>query len=678
MNKNTKIILLSIISVLIIITIVLGITYSFMRPINETSSITSVNLESCANITLTDTGESINLSNSYPMTKNRAFETTPYTFTVSSSCTDGSGFNLYLATLNTNTLSDSSIHYIITEHGNKNVITEGILSEATNGVSDFQDYELNELNNGINGTYGSIYRLHSSGINYNTEVTYDLYLYIDESVTNETMGQTFSAGLAVKASDYDFATVDEVTVTETTNDSITVSVTATAGTNAIQNYYYSINNGAYTSSSSNTYTFSGLSAGTSYSIRVYVKDTNGVQSNEYTLSATTDAYVNPVVNSVTATNVTNDSITVSVSASGGTNAIGTYYYSINNGAYTSSSSNTYTFSGLSAGTNYSIRVYVKDTNGVDSNVYTINAETENVVYLADVCSNGNNLASCITTFYNEAGSEVSKIYYHNSSLANGASDNSYRYAGESDGVNNYVCFGSTASTCPSDNLYRIIGVFGNQVKLIKADYTTTTMTGSGGDYYGAYSASTSYYKGSMSTSNIASYYWNRSNGTSSTNTWSESRLNTTNLNSSYLSYIGSTWSNKIATTTWYVGGRSASGATPATFQDAESTGTTYSAKIGLMYVSDYGFAASPSYWTTKMSSYNSARDNNWMDMGLNEWTISRNSSYSDNAFRVYTTGSLTGSRVYAYDFAVRPVFYLTSSITYNRGSGTAADPVRIN
>ncbi len=590
MNKNTKIILLSIISVLIIITIVLGITYSFMRPINETSSITSVNLESCANITLTDTGESINLSNSYPMTKNRAFETTPYTFSVSSSCTDGSGFNLYLATLNTNTLPDSSIHYIITEHGNKNVITEGILSEATNGLSDFQDYELDELNNGINGTYGSIYRLHSSGINYNTEVSYDLYLYIDESVTNETMGQTFSAGLAVKASDYDFATVDEVTVTETTNDSITVSVSASAGTNAIQ----------------------------------------------------------------------------------------TYYYSINNGAYTSSSSNTYTFSGLSAGQSYSIRVYVTDTTGVESNVYTINAETENVVYLADVCSNGNNLASCITSFYNTYGTDTTKLYYHNSSLANGAGDNSYRYAGESDGVNNYVCFGSTASTCPSDNLYRIIGVFGNQVKLIKADYTTTTMTGSGGDYYGAYSASTSYYKGSMSTSNIASYYWNRSNGTSSTNTWSESRLNTTNLNSSYLSYIGSTWSNKIATTTWYVGGRSASGATPATFQDAESTGTTYSAKIGLMYVSDYGFAASPSYWTTKMSSYNSARDNNWMDMGLNEWTISRYSSVSANAFRVYSSGSLNRSYVYIGYHAVRPVFYLTSSITYNRGSGTAADPVRIN
>ena len=680
MNKNTKIILLSIISVLIIITIVLGITYSFMRPINETSSITSVKLESCANITLTDTGESINLSNSYPMTKNRAFETTPYTFSVSSSCTDGSGFNLYLATLNTNTLPDNSIHYIITEHGNKNVITEGILSEATNGLSDFQDYELNELNNGINGTYGSIYRLHSSGINYNTEVTYDLYLYIDESVTNETMGQTFSAGLAVKASDYDFATVDEVTVTDATNDSITVSVSASGGTNAIGTYYYSINNGEYVSSTSNTYTFERLEMGTEYNIKVYVTDTNGVQSNVYNLSATTDAYVNPVVNSVTATNVTNDSITVSVNANGGTNNIQTYYYSINNGSYTSSNTNTYTFSGLSAGTSYSIRVYVTDTNGVESNVYTINAETENQpLTLAEACSNGDNLASCITSYYNASGSDITKIYYHNSSLANGAGDNSYRYAGASDEVNNYVCFGSTASPCPSDNLYRIIGVFGNQVKLIKADYTTTTMTGSGGDYYGAYSSSTSYYKGSMSTSNIASYYWNRSNGTSSTNTWSESRLNTTNLNSSYLSYIGSTWSNKIATTTWYVGGHSTTNATPATFQDAESTGTTYSAKIGLMYANDYGFAASPSYWTTNMSSYSSARDNNWMDMGLIEWTISRGSSLSTGAFRVDSTGRLNFGTVYNGSmYAVRPVFYLTSSITYNRGSGTAADPVRIN
>ena len=549
MNKNTKIILLSIISVLIIITIVLGITYSFMRPINETSSITSVNLESCANITLTDTGESINLSNSYPMTKNRAFETTPYTFSVSSSCTDGSGFNLYLATLNTNTLDASNIHYIITEHGNKNVITEGILSEATNGVSDFQDYELNELNNGINGTYGSIYRLHSSGINYNTEVTYDLYLYIDESVTNETMGQTFSAGLAVKASDYDFATVDEVTVTETTNDTITVSVSASAGTNNIQ----------------------------------------------------------------------------------------TYYYSINNGSYQSSSSNTHTFSGLSAGTNYSIRVYVKDTNGVDSNVYTINAETDDTVLLADY----------IKSKYTSQGSNG--IYYHTSSLANSAADNSYRYAGAN--PNNYVCFGSDAASCPSANLYRIIGVFGNEVKLIK---------------------STSY----------GSYAWDSGNS----NTW-EPNSETypdirTTLNSTFLETLSSTWQNKIATHAYKVGGMSNSTTNTAkqyynTEVGSSSSSTTDSMKIGLMYVSDYGFAASNSHWTTELYNYEPSKSSNWL-AGLTEWTISRDSAGANFAFRVHSTGCVVGNNYVDSSYAVRPVFYLNSSINYVSGSGSSADPIRIS
>ena len=60
------------------------------------------------------------------------------------------------------------------------------------------------------------------------------------------------------------------------------------------------------------------------------------------------------------------------------------------------------------------------------------------------------------------------IYYHTSSLANSAGDNSYRYAGAN--PNNYVCFGSTASTCPSANLYRIIGVFGNQVPILDVTF----------------------------------------------------------------------------------------------------------------------------------------------------------------------------------------------------------------
>ena len=182
---------------------------------------------------------------------------------------------------------------------------------------------------------------------------------------------------------YNVVQISNVEATKTYN-SITVTVTTSGGENPVDKYYFSIDGGnSYQESSTPSYTFSNLTMNHEYTIQVYAKDTLGYESNEETIEVTTDNYVNPVVNSVTATNVSNDSITVSVSASAGTNAIQTYYYSINNGSYTSSSNNTYTFSGLSSGQSYSIKVYVRDTNGIDSNVYTIIAETNSCVnYLA--------------------------------------------------------------------------------------------------------------------------------------------------------------------------------------------------------------------------------------------------------------------------------------------------------
>ena len=57
------------------------------------------------------------------------------------------------------------------------------------------------------------------------------------------------------------------------------------------------------------------------------------------------------------------------------------------------------------------------------------------------------LAEYVKSQYTGTQGENS-LYYHNSSLANGAGDNSYRYAGASDSVNNYICLGSDAATCP--------------------------------------------------------------------------------------------------------------------------------------------------------------------------------------------------------------------------------------
>ena len=298
------------------------------------------------------------------------------------------------------------------------------------------------------------------------------------------------------------------------------------------------------------------------------------------------------------------------------------------------------------------------------------------------------LADYVKSLYTGTQGE-NGIYYHDSSLTNGAGDSSYRYSGAN--PNNYVCFGSNESTCPTDNLYRIIGVFGNQVKLIKYDYATSALLGTDGDYASTGTPNASYYKGSLTT--INTYYWNNS---TKKNTWSESLLNKTNLNTNFINNIGTEWANKIATTTWKVGGNTYANirdVIPATAYQNEivnpvTTNTTdnateYSAKIGLMYVSDYGFGADPSAWTTTLYNYDGSvngstiRSLNWMHMGYYEWTISRRAGSSSSAFRVYYDGRVDGYNV-SSSYAVRPSFNLESSITYVSGSGSASDPMVIN
>ena len=299
-------------------------------------------------------------------------------------------------------------------------------------------------------------------------------------------------------------------------------------------------------------------------------------------------------------------------------------------------------------------------------------------------SNQTLLADYVISQYTGTQGENS-LYYHNSSLTNGAGDNSYRYAGASESVNNFVCFGSTTNPCPTDNLYRIIGVFEDKVKLIKYDYATSALLGTNGDYYGTSTPSTSYYKGSLTS--IDQYYWNNA---TKKNTWSESNLNKINLNTNFINNIGSTWANKIATTTWKVGGNTSNNIAKSipsvAYQNeivAPVENITYDAKIGLMYVSDYGFAASPSAWTKTLHSYSgndangtSIKTINWMYMGVLDWTISLNSDYLYNAFDVLSSGYVDDDFV-SGNSGVRPSFNLLSSVKYVSGSGSMSDPVRV-
>ena len=263
-----------------------------------------------------------------------------------------------------------------------------------------------------------------------------------------------------------------------------------------------------------------------------------------------------------------------------------------------------------------------------------------------------------------------------------------------DNVKNFVCFGSTASPCPTENLYRIIGVFGNNVKLIKWDYAKSSLLGTDGDY--DLENTDTYYSGEQGESPVSNsfYYWNKA---TSKNTWSESNLNKVNLNTNFINNIGSEWAKKIAPTTWKVGGNTSANivtSVPATAYQNEvvhpvTTNTTdnkteYTAKIGLMYLSDYYYAASPSAWTLvgynpsdATKDYSFSKGENWLYGGGQEWTISRSAGGSGYAFRVNGDGFVFNYGI-SDDGGVRPSFNLLSSITYAGGSGTKDSPIRIS
>ncbi len=229
-----------------------------------------------------------------------------------------------------------------------------------------------------------------------------------------------------------------------------------------------------------------------------------------------------------------------------------------------------------------------------------------------------------------------------------AGDNSYRYSGAN--PNNYVCFGATGADCQNeDNQYRIIGIFNNQVKLIKA---------------------TSY----------GDYAWDADD----VNTWDASTKPDiyTTLNTTYYNTLGSEWQSLIAESTWQVGGMAFGKTNTAKqYYDVEvetgQSGYVETMKIGLMYVSDYGYGANPEKWTTELVSVYYGTDN-WLYLGSDEWLISR-SVFTDRAFLV---GSMYGGDTYLVNVgsanAVRPSFYLESSVVLTGGTGTSSDPYRIS
>ncbi len=528
---------------------------------------------------------------------------------------------------------------------------------------------------------------------------------------------------------YKLAHINNVSIDEKTVDSITTTLKFDEkGTAGIKEYYFAKEEKGkvgevvpasledvkiWEKESSPTHIFTNLTSDTNYIIYGYAVDNNDFKSNVYETEIIATAKKLPEIKSIEVISKSYNEISIQIESEEGDKGIKEYEYeisgaTINPGRIEKDSEKTHTFEGLEEEQEYTIKVRAIDNEG-DKSTDSVKTETTEKKMIGNVCK-GKEFASCIKENY-----ELDKnIYFHNADLDGGAEDDSYRYAGSDEEVKNYVCLdGGVTTTGPCGNgdadLYRIIGLFKNdskyEIKLIKYDYATSAQLGEEGAYNGAYSSTKTNYKGNQDNlANIGGYFWTSSDN--EVNEWAGStleeigsELRKTNLNDYYLNtYLkvkkGLDIDNLITTHTWSLNGHSTPSVTPKIMYNNEmdkvensnpsvpTKTKTFPDKIGLMYASDYGYAASPSStnnWNINLYNYSNYISNNWIYRGLNEWTISRHSALSNRAFYVNSIGYVNtySNSIFNLAYGVRPCFYLSSSVQIESGDGSHDSPYRL-
>ena len=281
----------------------------------------------------------------------------------------------------------------------------------------------------------------------------------------------------------------------------------------------------------------------------------------------------------------------------------------------------------------------------------------------------------------------------------------YRYYGPS--PDNYICLDMEGgSTCPDKHLYRIIGSIyeekenTNRIKVIKATpLTDGTTKGFSWDYTssGSYSniwatiTSGNYSNSLTSGSQLmkllnSGAWWNGTSGSYYNNNTTATTVNFTNykLSDKAKSYV--------TTSRYYLGGYNTSSGVMTNQFYAYERGTTrydtnrplyWDGMVGLMYPSDFGYAAGNSC-VTGTDPYNydgGCKNKDWLWMTTSsdytsgaEWLMSPCSGDSDLVFYVNSTGFVDYDRYSYFPFAARPVFYLSSSANISEGEGTSAAP----
>ena len=275
----------------------------------------------------------------------------------------------------------------------------------------------------------------------------------------------------------------------------------------------------------------------------------------------------------------------------------------------------------------------------------------------------------------------------------------YRYYGPN--PNNYICLDMEGqSTCPDKHLYRIIGSIyeekenTNRLKVIKATPLTDGTTNkfswdykSDGTYDNIWATITSgNYSDSLTSGSQLMELLNSGawvSGTSGSYYNNSTTATTVNFTNYKLSKKAKSY---ITTSRYYLGGYNKSqGVMTNQFYTYERGTARYDANrplywdgyVGLMYTSDYGYAAGNTCVTgTEPYNYDGeCKNKDWLYYSSNhQWLMS---PYSDSSYGVF--GVISSGCVYYNDYSygvllVRPVFFLKSNVDMGLGNGTLADP----
>ena len=303
----------------------------------------------------------------------------------------------------------------------------------------------------------------------------------------------------------------------------------------------------------------------------------------------------------------------------------------------------------------------------------------------------------------DEGSGVYKIEHSAIPASNSATGSEipavtdYRYYGPN--PNNYICLDMEGgSTCPDKHLYRIIGSIyeekenTNRIKLIKAtpltDGTTSAFSWdytSSGSYSNIWATITSgNYSNSLTSGSTlmqlinSGAWWNGTSGSYYNQSNTATTVNFTNykLSDKAKSYI--------TTSRYYLGGFNNTPPLTNEMYGYERGILRYDTNrplywegmVGLMYPSDYGYAAGNSCVNgTKLYDYNGYGNKDWLYISdIYQSLMSPYSGHFCSLFSVGYAGRVVIDNDVFEDLAVSPVFYLTSTTSIIDGDGSLNNP----